>query len=107
MTPDELRRLDNDLCIIYEKGIKPIKARKYYYFKYNTKKCKNMHVAINHLEIDRGNWRKYNPYNPYQEEKKDEKQDTKIESLDDLFEETPANKPKEPIPYSLIHLMKH
>ena len=29
----------------------------------------------------------------------DEKEvDTKIESLDDLFEETPANKPKEPIP---------
>ncbi len=22
MTPDELRRLDNDLCIIFEKGIK-------------------------------------------------------------------------------------
>ena len=34
MTPDELRRLDNDLCIIFEKGIKPIKAHKYYYFKY-------------------------------------------------------------------------
>ena len=32
MTPDELRRMDNDLCIIFEKGIKPIKARKYYYF---------------------------------------------------------------------------
>ena len=32
MTPDELRRMDNDLCIIYEKGLKPIKAKKYYYF---------------------------------------------------------------------------
>ena len=28
MTPDELRRLDNDLCIIFEKGIKPVKANK-------------------------------------------------------------------------------
>lgn len=27
MTPDELRRMDNDDCIIYEKGIKPIKAK--------------------------------------------------------------------------------
>ena len=33
MTPDELRRLDSDKCIILEKGIKPIKADKYYYFK--------------------------------------------------------------------------
>ena len=34
MTPDELRRLDNDLCIIFEKGLKPVKANKYYYFKH-------------------------------------------------------------------------
>ena len=34
MTPDELRRLDKDMCIILEKGLKPIKAPKYYYFKY-------------------------------------------------------------------------
>ena len=32
MTPDELRRMDHDLCIIFEKGLKPIKANKYYYF---------------------------------------------------------------------------
>ena len=32
MTPDELRRLDNNLCIIFEKGIKPGKANKYYYW---------------------------------------------------------------------------
>ena len=37
-----------------------------------------------------------NLFNPT---KVDEKEvDTKIESLDDLFEETPANKPKEPTP---------
>ena len=97
MTPDELRRLDNDTCIILEKGIKPIKARKYYYFKYNTaklvEKYKSNHNAI--PPIDRGKWRKYNPYNPYVEEKEEQKEDTKIESLDDLFEETPENKPKE------------
>jgi type IV secretion system protein VirD4 len=32
LTPDELRRIDNDRCIIYEKGLKPIKATKEYYF---------------------------------------------------------------------------
>ena len=90
MTPDELRRLDNDMCIIFEKGIKPIKARKYYYFKYDTLKLVNR-FACSHNDIDpidRGIWRKYNPYNPYVESTEEEKaNDTKIESLDDLFED--------------------
>ena len=90
MTPDELRRLDNDLCIIFEKGLKPVKANKYYYFKHpmakDMAKCEISHNDIG--EIDRGTWRKYNPYNPYVEEK-DEKsvKNLNIESLDDLFED--------------------
>ena len=87
LTPDELRRLDNDLCIIYEKGIKPIKAHKYYYFEYPTVKIAEKYPS-NHNDIepiDRGVWSKYNPYNPYEEEK--EESNTKIESLDDLFED--------------------
>jgi len=98
MTPDELRRLDNDMCIILEKGLKPIKAPKYYYFKYSTAKLVEKY-ACSHNDvppIDRGKWRKYNPYNPYVEEQEENKEvDTKIESLDDLFEETPVNKTKE------------
>ena len=89
MTPDELRRMDNDLCIIYEKGIKPIKARKYYYFE--TPMVKKLSAfTLNHLEFDvgsRGKWRKYNPYNPYNEDEPEIKQDLKVESLDDLFED--------------------
>ena len=94
MTPDELRRLDNDLCIIFEKGIKPVKAQKYYYFKHPMAK-KLAEVAISHNdigEIKRGKWRKYNPYNPYVEEDEEislKKQDLKVESLDDLFEDEP------------------
>ena len=90
LTPDELRRLDNDLCIIYEKGIKPIKANKYYYFEYPTAKLPQKYPANhNNIEpIDRGVWRIYNPYNPYVEESDgDLKENTKIESLDDLFDE--------------------
>ncbi|MBE5712920.1 MAG: hypothetical protein EGR22_01770, partial [Ruminococcaceae bacterium] len=67
MTPDELRRLDNDLCIIFEKGIKPVKANKFYYFKHPMAK-EMARVGISHNdigEIERGEWRKYNPYNPY------------------------------------------
>ena len=89
MTPDELRRLDNDMCIILEKGVRPIKARKYYYFKYDTVKLVNR-FACSHNDIDpidRGKWRKYNPYNPYVEDSDVKKEETKIETLDDLFED--------------------
>ena len=94
MTPDELRRLDNDLCIIFEKGLKPIKANKFYYFKHPMDK-EMQRYAISHNdigEIERGTWRKYNPYNPYIDEK-DEKQveNLNIESLDDLFEDDVKN----------------
>ena len=94
MTPDELRRLDNDLCIIFEKGIKPVKAKKFYYFKHPmARKMASLEISHNDIgEIDRGTWRKYNPYNPYVEEK-DEKevQNLKVESLDDLFDDEPSN----------------
>ena len=94
MTPDELRRLDNDLCNKKKKGVKPIKAQKYYYFKYDTIKLVNQY-ACSHNDIDpidRGKWRKYNPYNPYVEETEEKEQNTKIESLDDLFEDEIENK---------------
>lgn len=88
MTPDELRRMDNDECIIFEKGIKPVKANKFYYFKHPMAKemsrCEISHNDIG--EIERGTWRKYNPYNPYVEEKDEKSVDNlDIESLDDLF----------------------
>ena len=90
MTPDELRRMDNDLCIIYEKGIKPVKARKYYYFETPMAK-KLSEYTISHLEFnvgDRGKWRKYNPNNPYNDEENGQAiPDLKVESLDDLFED--------------------
>ena len=90
MTPDELRRMDNDLCIIYEKGIKPIKANKYYYFKYPEGKIvSKFKVDHNDVHVDRGVWRKFNPYNPYQEgdENKSGGMQNSLESLDDLFAE--------------------
>lgn len=96
MTPDELRRMDNDDCIIFEKGIKPVKAKKFYYFKHSmAKDLARLEVSHNDIgEIDRGSWRKYNPYNPYVEDK-DEKavENLNIESLDDLFDD--IDSPKE------------
>ena len=98
MTPDELRRMDNDLCIIFEKGIRPIKAPKFYYFKKPmAKEMAALEISHNDIgEIERGNWRKYNPYNPYVEEKdKETVKDLKVESLDDLFDDPdPIEEPK-------------
>ena len=88
MTPDELRRMDNDLCIIFEKGIKPVKAKKFYYFKKPmVKELAKYEISHNDIgEIERGVWRKYNPYNPYvPEDEKKKADDLKIDSLDDLF----------------------
>ena len=99
MTPDELRRMDNDLCIIFEKGIRPVKAKKFYYFKKPmAKEMGALEISHNDIgEIDRGKWRKYNPYNPYVEEKDQEAvKDLKVESLDDLFDDPePIKAPKE------------
>ena len=97
MTPDELRRMDNDLCIIFEKGIKPVKANKFYYFK-NRKMVDSLkRYEISHNDdrgLDRGTWRKFNPYNPWTEDKSDkEVQNLKVESLDDLFEDEPKKEP--------------
>jgi len=104
MTPDELRRMDNDDCIIYEKGIKPVKAKKYYYFESHMARKLAEHT-LNHLDFnigERGKWRKYNPYNPYvEEDDKVKKADLKVESLDDLFEDDEPKK-EEPKPQKEI-----
>ena len=100
LTPDELRRFDNDKCIIFVKGVRPIKADKFYYFKKPmARKMEALEISHNDIgEIERGEWRKYNPYNPYVDsnENKGGKQvkDLKVESLDDLFEDEPIQEEK-------------
>ena len=99
MTPDELRRMDNDLCIIFEKGIKPVKANKFYYFKHKKIKSELEKNKISHNdveEIKRGNWRKFNPYNPWEEDKTGkEVENLKVDSLDDLFDDAPTENKKQ------------
>ena len=87
------------LCIIYEKGLKPIKDEKYYYFE--TPMIKKLsEFTLNHLEFDagsRGKWRKFNPYNPYVDDDNgnNSQRDLNVESLDDLFEDDNDNKVKD------------
>ena len=89
MTPDELRRMDNDLCIIYEKGLKPVKAKKYYYFETSmAKKLAQFEMSHNDFNVgDRGEWRKFNPNNRFNDDDEEKQQDLKVDSLDDLFED--------------------
>ena len=88
MTADELRRMDNDECIIFEKGIKPIKANKYYYFKYPVGKIvEKFKVDHNDVSVERTAWRKYNPMNPYEEGQENAND---FPSLDSLFEDDDA-----------------
>jgi type IV secretion system protein VirD4 len=105
MTPDELRRMDNDLCIIFEKGLKPVKAKKFYYFKHQmAKDLEKVEISHNDIgEIERGKWRKFNPYNPYvEEDEKEQKNDLKLESLDDLFDDEPEDKAEKKEPIKVI-----
>ena len=88
MTPDELRRMEGDKCIILERGVKPIKADKYYYYEDKNYLQQLKSAAINHNGYecpDRGNYRIFNPNNPYVD-KQTEINNTKIEELmNDLF----------------------
>lgn len=93
MTPDELRRMSMDYCIIYEKGLKPIKAKKLFYFKTNMIKELNK-FKLSHNQYnggERGPWRKFNPYNPDEGTSKEPERDLKVDSLDDLFDDTSSS----------------
>ena len=100
MTPDELRRMDIDECIIFVKGVRPVKAQKFYYFKHKNivRALDENRISHNDIgEIDRGIWRKYNPYNPYiEDEDEKEIENLKVESLDDLFDDEPTEEQKKP-----------
>lgn len=65
MTPDELRRMSKDECIILIQGLKPIKARKYWYFTMHPKEKERKSLEISHLSLEfqkRGDYVITNPY---------------------------------------------
>ena len=99
MTPDELRRMSNDYCIIYEKGLKPIKAKKYWYFKKPSVLRDLTNNSIDHNDYileNRGNWRKFNPNNPYTPNANESEEDLNVGSLDELFSDDSSSS-KDPI----------
>ncbi len=80
MTPDELRRMDKNECIILIQGMRPIKADKYWYFKMHplykeAKECEISHLSS--AETKRGEYRITNAYELLE--------DKNVPSFDDLF----------------------
>lgn len=85
MTPDELKRLPNDNCIILEKGLFPILAEKAFYF--NDSKSKElMKYKANHneYEVDRGPWREFDVNKKGNASQKNERLEKTLEKFDDI-----------------------
>lgn len=79
MTPDELRRMDSNTCIILLQAMKPIKAQKYFYFKMHPLWPEASKVQANHRDIgapQRGVYKITNPYD--------------LNKMDDIFAPSPS-----------------
>lgn len=84
MTPDELKRLPNEKCIILEKGLFPILAEKAFYF--NDPKSKELtkyKAKHNEYEVDRGPWREFDVNRRNNASKKNERLEKTLEKFDD------------------------
>lgn len=83
LTPDELRRMSTQECIILIQGMRPIKAKKYWYFKMHARHKEAEECEISHLTLGnqkRGEYRITNPY-----EILNENRNTNIPSFDDIW----------------------
>lgn len=84
LTPDELRRMSTQECIILIQGMRPIKAKKYWYFKMHPRRKEAADNEISHLTIGnqkRGNYVITNPYDLIGGS------NTNMPNFDDLFED--------------------
>ena len=114
MTPDELRRLDVEKCIIIVKGIYPVMADKFMYFKEPEGKVLFNYKANNkEYRAARGFWQEFDPYRKKEKKKKEEivkefsdeekdilgifdetekneKDDVMLLDIDDIMEEKPV-----------------
>ena len=94
LTPDELRRMSTQECIILIQGMRPIKAPKYWYFKMHPRYKEAKENEISHLTLGnqkRGEFKITNPYEIINGGK-----DVNIPSFDDIWGsmETKKEEPK-------------
>lgn len=78
MTPDELRRMDSNTCIILLQAMKPIKAQKYFYFRMHPLWPEASKLQENHRDISAPQRGTYKITNPYE-----------LQNLDDIFGHAP------------------
>lgn len=92
MTPDELRRMSTQECIILIQGMRPIKAKKYWYFKMHPRRKEAAENEISHLTLGNQKRGEYVITNPYEIINGNKNVD--IPSFDDIWK--PDTK-KEPV----------
>ena len=85
MTPDELRRMESDTCIILIQAVKPIKAKKYFYWTMHPAWKEAKTCEANHRAIEAPQRGEYKITNPYE-----------LQNLDDIFGPAPTS-PAKPV----------
>ena len=85
MTPDELRRMESDTCIILIQAVKPIKAKKYFYWTMHPSWKEAKTCEANHRAIEAPARGEYKITNPYE-----------LQNLDDIFGPAPTS-PTKPV----------
>ena len=93
MTPDEIRRLNPDYALVLVKGIKPVKAKKYYYFikpiSKELKACEISHNDIGH--VVRNEYRIYNPLEKQEAPRFNQAKTNEKVAFDDVFKDEPIS----------------
>ena len=90
MTPDELRRMDKNNCIIVIQGMRPIMVSKYWYFKMHPRAKEAKENEISHLTLGNQKRGEYKITNPY--ELLSSNNNVNIPSFDDIWNTQPKNK---------------
>lgn len=95
MTPDELRRMDKDDCIILIQGMRPVKARKLLYYKEHPRRDEARECEISHLTIGNQKRGEYTITNPY--EIINGNRNVNIPSFDDIWNTEPKKEASKPV----------
>ncbi|MBO5179105.1 MAG: type IV secretory system conjugative DNA transfer family protein [Clostridia bacterium] len=90
MTPDELRRMSTQECIILIQGMRPIKAQKYWYYKMHPLRKEARESEISHLDSSETKRGEYRITNPYEIIAGGEEGGFGMPSFDDIFGAPPA-----------------
>ena len=90
MTPDELRRMSTQECIILIQGMRPIKAQKYWYYKMYPLRKEARESEISHLDSSETKRGEYRITNPYEIIAGGEEGGFGMPSFDDIFGAPPA-----------------